>query len=110
MTLQLDLKPETEQSLRAAAEARHIPVEDYVLFIVEGAITGQDSAASGQNSCEPAQDLPPVGPAGILGRESVESREEFERWLNSLGRFSHLIPKYPAGFWTRDIVSNDDRG
>ena len=96
MTLQLDLKPETEQSLRAAAEARQMPVEEYVVSLLEGATIWRD--------------LPSSDPVAVPARDPVENQKEFRQWLDSLGRFSHLMPEYPAGFWTRDVVSDDDRG
>lgn len=85
MTLQLDLKPETERSLRAAAEARHVPVEDYLVSLVESALD----------------------PAIIPAENPARSPQEAHAWLERLSRFSKDIPLHPGETWSRETLYED---
>ena len=88
MALKVELLPETERLLRERAEVHHVPVEDYLRTLVESALQ----------------------PGTIQAHEPNLTPEEFHRLLLELGQFSDQIPNRPGSFWTRDIVSDDDRG
>jgi hypothetical protein len=85
MTLQLELKPETERTLRAAAEARQVPVEEYLLSLVESALH----------------------PSIIPARNPSGSREEFERNLKKLSEIAGPIPNHPGQTWSREVIYDD---
>ena len=88
MTLQLEIKPDTERSLRLAAQAHNMPVEQYALSLLE---SRPDSGI-------------------IPARNPAMTQEEFSQWLRDLSQFADQMPQYPDRFWTRDVVSDDDRG
>ena len=85
MTLQLDLKPETERTLRAAAEARHLPVEDYLVSLVESALH----------------------PSIIPATNPAKTPEQVRAWLDRLSRFSKDIPLHPGETWSRETLYED---
>ncbi len=82
MTLQLDLPEDIEKRVLGAAAQRNLPVEEYVLAIVDAST--------------PAQ------------QPSLAASQDFAAYLKSLALFAGKVPNYPADFWTRDIVSGDD--
>lgn len=85
MTLQLDLKPETERTLREAAEARHIAVEEYVLSILE---------SSHRTDIIPA-------------KKPARTPEELELWFKEMAQFSGKIPDHPGETWSRETLYDD---
>jgi hypothetical protein len=85
MTLQLELKPETERTLRAAAEARQIPVEDYLLALVESALH----------------------PSIIPAEKPVMTKEEIEQWFKDISQFGHKIPYRPDLTYSREELYDD---
>jgi hypothetical protein len=85
MTLQLELKPETERSLRAAAEARHVPIEDYVLSLVESSL---------QSNIIPAT-------------STSQTKEDLQQWFKDMAEFSCKIPKHPGETWSRETLYDD---
>ena len=85
MTLQLELKPETERSLRAAAEAHQVPVEDYLLSLVESSLH----------------------PAIIPARSPSKTPEEFDRSLRRLSASSQSVPDHPGQTWSREVIYDD---
>lgn len=88
MTLQLDINPATERSLRLAAQAHNMPVEEYALSVLK------------------AHSDPRMVPA----RNPEMTIEAFSQLLTDLSQFAGQLPQYPERFWTREIVSDDDRG
>ena len=88
MTITLELDPEIERGLREAAEARHLPVDQYVLSLVESSLH----------------------PNIIPARDPAKTPEDLDRWFQEMARYSDQIPNYPDRFWTRDVISDDDRG
>lgn len=86
MTITLDLTAEIENSLRQAADLRHIPVEQYALSLLQSSLQ-----SSVQSPSAPAQ-----------------TPAEFSEWLRSLAFPPDQIPDYPETFWTRDVVSDDE--
>lgn len=85
MTVQLELKPETERTLRAAAEARHIPVEDYLVSLVESA-------------------LHPSGNALIEQRRDVAA---FSARLRKLSEIAGPVPRHDGETWSREVLYAD---
>ncbi len=85
MTLQLDLKPETERNLREAAKARDLPVEEYLLSIVESAL-------------HPSR-IPVKNPSNTTG--------ELQQWFTEMSQFSHKIPQHPGETWSRETLYDD---
>jgi hypothetical protein len=85
MTLQLELKPETERTLRAAAEARQVPIEEYLLSLVESALH----------------------PSIIPARNPSRTPEEFERNLAKLSDLPHPVPDHPGQTWSREVIYDD---
>ena len=82
MTLHLDLPEDIEKRVIGAAAQRNLPVEEYVLSVVDASTPAQ------QPSPAPSQD--------------------FATYLKSLALFAGKVPNYPLDFWTREIVSGDD--
>jgi hypothetical protein len=73
MTIQLELKPFSEETLRAAAQQSTLPVEDYLHRLVESALH------------------PSIIPA-IPAKKSAGTPEEFSRNMRPLAQFSDQIP------------------
>jgi hypothetical protein len=82
MTLHIELPEEIEKRVVGAAAKRNLPVEEYVLSIVDSSTPAQGPSA-----------VPP---------------EDFGAYLKSLALFAGKTPNYPPDFWTREIVSGDD--
>lgn len=85
MLLQLDLKPETERTLREAAEARHIPVEEYVLSILESSHRAEM----------------------ISAKKPARTSEELDQWFKDMAQFSGKIPDHPGETWSRETLYDD---
>jgi hypothetical protein len=85
MTLELALKPETERTLRAAAEARQVPVEDYLVSLVESAL---DSSV-------------------VPARHPSHSVENFRESMRKLSEISGPIPDHPGQTWSREVIYDD---
>jgi hypothetical protein len=81
MTLHIDFPKDVEKRVIGAAARRNLPVEEYVLSLVD--------------SSTPAQEAPVAA-------------QDFPAYLKSLALFVGKVPNYPSDFWTREIVSGDD--
>jgi hypothetical protein len=85
MTLQLELKPETERTLRAAAEARQVAIEDYVVTLVESALH----------------------PSVIPAEQPTMTKEELDQWFKDLAQFGDKIPHRPDLTYSREELYDD---
>ena len=82
MTVHLELPEEIERRVSQAAAQQNQPVETYLLTLVDSATPKLETQS------------PRI--------------ENFHSYLESLALFVGKTPNYPADFWTRDIVSDDD--
>ena len=83
MTIQLELGPETEASLKAQAALQGIELEQYAIKVLEAA------AASRPNG------------TGKL------SREDFHAMLRELAEGSEAIPKLPTSAFSQESIYQD---
>jgi hypothetical protein len=82
--IQVQLRPETEARLTAAAQARGIEVAEYAGTVIEQAIS---------------MPLP-------SGRRP-KTGEEITAWLDSLAQFSDKIPPMPGETFSREWIYQD---
>ncbi len=82
MTLQLDLPKDIEQRVNGEAARLNMPVDTYILSLVDSATPKQDQPSA------------PI--------------DDFKGYLESLALFVDRTPNYPTDFWTREIVSADE--
>jgi hypothetical protein len=85
MTLHLQLKPETERTLRAAAEAHQVPAEDYLLALVESALH------------------PSIIPAEI----PAMTKDELDQWFKDISKFGDKVPHRPDLTYSREQLYDD---
>lgn len=82
MSITLELDPELERQVTAAADARGLPVEAYVLSLIKG-------------------NTPP------LPREPVDLAE-FEAALDEMAVYSDQIPVLPPEALSRELIYSED--
>ena len=83
MTIQVELNPETEARLVAAAQARGIALEKYAETLLQNAL---------------------ASPTGGSGRLTVE---EFHKMLRALAEGSERLPNIPTEAFTRESFYED---
>jgi len=83
MTIQVELSPETEARLAAAAQARGVALEQYAATLLHGALV---SSATGS------------------GKLTVE---EFHKMLRELAEGSEKLPQLPTSAFSRESLYED---